>query len=101
MRYVVLDPEFFILIKPNIEKKTLKSIRIEIKAPLKTIDTKTDFRDQKRLILGINELTEKGEELYHQFLIHFENPYSCRSVKKTIDENKKSQKKFLDTLINR
>ena len=101
MRYVVLDPEFFILIEPNFEDTSLKSIRIEIKAPLKTIDTNTDYRDQKRLIIGINELTDQGEELYHQFLFHFESPYSCNSVKKTIDDNKKNQRRFLDALINR
>lgn len=100
LRYVVLDPEFFILIEPDFEGSPLKTIRIEIKAPLKSIETKTDFRDQKRLVIGIAELTESGEEIFNQFLIHFESPYSCRSVKKTIDDNKKNQKRFLDALIN-
>ncbi|CAI2383715.1 unnamed protein product [Moneuplotes crassus] len=100
MRYVVLDPEFFILIEPGFEGSNLKSIRVEIKAPLKTIDTQMDFRDKKRLHIGISELTETGEELYHPFIFHFESFHSCKSIKKTIDDNKKNQKKFLDALIN-
>ena len=100
MRYVVLDPEFFILIEPEFEGKPNKSIRIEVKAPLKNIDTMTDFRDHKRLIVGISELSEDGEERHHKFLLHFENQYSCRSVKKTIDDNKKNQQQFFDALIN-
>jgi hypothetical protein len=76
IRYVVLDPEFFILIEPDFEDVPLKSIRIEIKAPLKNIDTKTDFRDPKRLTLGIAELSDNGEELYNKFLLHFESAYS-------------------------
>lgn len=101
MRYVVLDPEFFILIEPGFEGSNLKSIRVEIKAPLKTIDTQMDFRDKKRLHIGISELTETGEELYHPFIFHFESFHSCKSIKKTIDDNKRNQKKFLDALINR
>lgn len=99
-RYVVLDPEFFILVAPDFDDVPLKKIRIEIKAPQKNIQTKIDFRDLKRLTIGISELTDKGEEIYNSFLLHFESAYSWRSVKKTIDDNKKSQIRFLDTLIN-
>jgi hypothetical protein len=100
IRYVVLDPEFFILIEPDFEDVPLKTIRIEIKAPLKNIDTKTDFRDPKRLTIGISELNSIGEEVFNKFILHFESAYSWRSVKKTIDDNKKNQLRFLDTLIN-
>lgn len=99
IRYVVLDPEFFILIEPDFNDSPVKTIRIEIKAPLKNIDTKTDFRDPKRLTIGISELTDQGEEILNKCTLHFESAYSCRSVKKTIDDNKKNQKRFLDTLI--
>jgi hypothetical protein len=75
-RYVVLDPEFFILVAPDFDDVPLKKIRIEIKAPQKNIQTKIDFRDLKRLTIGISELTDKGEEIYNSFLLHFESAYS-------------------------
>ena len=96
IRYVVLDPEFFILIEPDFEDVPLKTIRIEIKAPLKNIETQTDSRNPKKLTIGISELTDKGEEIYHKFMLHFENALNWKSVRKTIEDNKKQQKKYLD-----
>lgn len=99
LRYVVLDPEFFILIEPYFKEDNHKTIRIEIKAPLEKIDFKIDSYDNKRLTITINEVTEKGELNQNTFLMHFESSPNCRSVRKTIEDNRKIKKYFQDTLI--
>lgn len=51
----------------------MKTIRIEIKAPLKNIESSIDTRDNKRLTIIISEMSDNGTEIFHKFLLLFEN----------------------------
>ena len=62
-----------ILIEPEFEDSPVKNIRIEIKAPLKNVDTRIDDREPRRLLIGISEHTDTGEESFNSFTLHFEN----------------------------
>ena len=100
LKYVVLDPEFFILIEPNFNGDEHKTILIQVKAPLDKVDLKVDGYDPKRVTITIKEVNPEGQLVNNKLMLHFENNTNARSVRKTIEDNKKIKKYFVDTLIN-
>ena len=52
VRYVLIDPEFFILIEPDFSNQTENRIVIHYKIPLKHVESGIDKNDARNLIIG-------------------------------------------------
>ena len=100
--YVVLDPEFFILVSPNYDAPE-ERIRIEKKRQIKTVDAQVDTRrDQRNLVVRFNEFdpTDPENPKTEQLTLYFENMSACNLVLNAVNDNKKQQKKYTNDVIS-
>jgi hypothetical protein len=99
-RYLVLDPEFFILADDDCDDSILHTIKIQIKLSLKNIVVHGDAKNPNKMMIAIYEYDYEGDWKHSYFPIIFENSMKLSAVKKTIEENQRQQSQFLDTWIN-
>lgn len=52
VRYVMIDPEFFILIEPDFTVSNENRIIIHQKVPLRHVESLVDKQDQRNLVIG-------------------------------------------------
>lgn len=106
VRYVMIDPEFFILIEPDFSVPSENRIIIHQKVELKYVESKVDRNDPRNLLIGYAVFSSQhwdhrrpGEgENQPQFktehlLLYFENQSKCSYVKNMLDHTKLSFKK--------
>ena len=89
--YVVLDPEFFILVAPNYQTKEQRLQVIKIKS-LKNVEALVDSRtDSRNLILAFQEFDPEisSSPTSEPLVLYFQNYSSCQLVFTAINDNKK------------
>lgn len=99
-RYIVLDPEFFILTEPSFDEGPLKTVKVKILLSLNNVIIHNDSKDNNKMMVAIYEYDNNGEWKPSTFQLSFENSVNMGAVKKTIENNQKQQAKFLDTQIS-
>lgn len=99
-RYIILDPEFFILAEPSFDEGPYKTVRIWMKYSLKNIKVDQDPKKASKMQVGIYEYDHDGEWKYSYFILSFENSVNMGASKKTIENNQKQQGEFIDTQVH-
>ena len=92
VRYVLIDPEFFILIEPDFSNQTENRIIIHYKVPLKHVESLIDKSDARNLMLGFAVIQSSQQWTTKEILIYFENTVKCSYVKNMLDHTKKTFK---------
>lgn len=78
VRYVMIDPEFFILIEPDFSVKNENRIVIHQKVPLRHVESMVDKGDDRNLQIG--------------FAVFFQNPKQASMSQSFSNPNQSSQK---------
>jgi hypothetical protein len=116
VRYVMIDPEFFILIEPDFSVQNENRIIIHQRVPLKHVESLADRDDPRNLNIGFAvffptaqgsahasqgprmggqaaEQTKPQQQFSTQeILLYFENSSKCSYLKNMLDHNKKTFK---------
>jgi hypothetical protein len=102
VRYVMADPEYFILIEPDFSQLTQDTVhqvnaashyrvKVHIKQPLKHIESIIDKTEPRNLNIGFPVfLKPNTKPLVEEVLLFFENGHKCAQVKNKIDQSKKA-----------
>lgn len=97
VRYVLADPEYFILIEPEFGKQSDDyRVLIHVKQPLKQVESMIDRTEPRNLIIGFATFTKgSAKPLIEEMLLYFENTQKCSYVKNKLDISKKNSKQAL------
>ncbi len=60
VRYVIIDPDFFLLVEPDFSKNGEYRVKVHIKQPLKMVESMIDRNEPRNLIVGLVTL-QKNE----------------------------------------
>ena len=93
VRYVLVDPDYFILVEPEFSKQEDYRVRVHRKIQLKQAECMVDRTEPRNLILGFATFTSGSTKpIIEESLLYFENTHKCAYVKNMLDLNKKSSK---------
>jgi len=98
-RYIVLDPEFFILAEPNFDDGPYKTVKVCMKYSLKNIKVEQDPKKSSKMQVGVYEYDHDGDWKHSYFTLTFENSVNMGASKKTIENNQRQQAEFIDTQV--
>lgn len=99
-RYIVMDPEFFLLVEPEQDTGDQKTVALRTKEPLRNIRFTSEGSDSKIVSVGVYTYDSEGEKSFNEFQLIFENSINLKSVKRTLEDNKKQQLHFLSTQVD-
>ena len=60
VRYVIIDPDFFLLVEPDFSKNGEYRLKVHIKQPLKMVESMIDRNEPRNMIIGLVTL-QKNE----------------------------------------
>jgi hypothetical protein len=130
VRYVMIDPEFLIIIEPDFSVQNENRIIIHQKVPLVHVQSMIDRQDQRNLVIafamfyaqnsgapsdgastdsrgqgpqpgGQNQINSGGQQFSHkEVLLYFENTSKCNYVKNMLDHTKKTFKQQQVNKVN-
>ena len=99
VRYVMIDPEFFILIEPDFSVQNENRIIIHQRVPLRHVESLIDKQDARNLIVGYavffpqnQSAAQQAQFTTQEILLYFENHSKCSYLKNMLDHTKKTFK---------
>jgi len=93
VRYVLSDPEFFLLIEPEQAREGEYKVKVHLKVILKHVESMVDRNEPRNLIVGFATFEKQSAKpIIEEMLLYFENTHKCTFVKNLIDANKKANK---------
>lgn len=91
--YVLVDQDFFIIIEPDFSQNNEYRVKVQVKVPLKHVESMIDRTEPRNLIVGFATFQKQSAKpLIEEMLLYFENTHKCSYVKNKLDMSKKTSK---------
>ncbi len=100
VRYVLVDPDFFILVEPDFSNQDQYQVKVAKKVPLKQVQGVIDRSESRHLLMGFATFQEgMAKPVVEELTIYFETTHKCSYVKSLLDSSKKSAKAKLQQKV--
>ncbi|CAI2383809.1 unnamed protein product [Moneuplotes crassus] len=99
-RYIILDPEFFILAEQTIDKRGRITAKICLKYVLKDLQINEHPSNSAALQIGVTEYTYNSKCKHTSLYLYFKSKSNTTAFKDVIDSYQKQQRDFIDIQVS-